>query len=336
MATVSRGTGIKANEVQRITVGLASGSYTITFNGSTTVSIAYNATTATVQTALSNLASVGSGNVTVGRRYDNLSTVYVVQFIGSLAGTALPQMTTSSGSVTVTTLTDGASNEPILTSSDPTLYYAASYDPGTVIVMCYQNYTRSSTAKIDSITDSAGNTYDVSTVSAGSATKGTFQVVWCRLVYAVTSSTSISINTTGTQLATCVSQAFWGINPTYGSVLIDSGLQTAKASPWTTAALTPSRANGFMIGIISFYADYTLAVNTITSPAPTETFLGYADGLTATTTSIAMGYSDITATSQTTITLSASAGTGAVSYERASLYFYELSKVESGSRAISI
>ena len=58
-------TGYKADAVQQVALTGSSGTFTLTFGGQTTAAIAYNATAATVQSALQSLSSIGSGNVLV-------------------------------------------------------------------------------------------------------------------------------------------------------------------------------------------------------------------------------------------------------------------------------
>src|SRR5262249_41925037 len=54
----------KADEVQTVTLtgNPTGGTFTLTFSGQTTAAIAYNASAATVQSALQALSSIGSGN----------------------------------------------------------------------------------------------------------------------------------------------------------------------------------------------------------------------------------------------------------------------------------
>lgn len=56
------------NEVQTATKSgtISGGTFTLTYEGQTTSSLAYNASTATVQTALEALSTIGTGNITVG------------------------------------------------------------------------------------------------------------------------------------------------------------------------------------------------------------------------------------------------------------------------------
>lgn len=62
------------------------GTFTLTFNGATTAALAYNASTATIQTALEGLASVGAGNVLV----TGSAGAYFIEFAATLNNTLLP------------------------------------------------------------------------------------------------------------------------------------------------------------------------------------------------------------------------------------------------------
>lgn len=102
------------SEVQTVTEG-GSGltSFTLTYAGQTTGSIAANATAATVQTALRALSTVGGNGVVVT---GSAGGPYTVTFTGGLAGTNVAPMTSTptggSGTVTVATSTQGVDNGP--------------------------------------------------------------------------------------------------------------------------------------------------------------------------------------------------------------------------------
>lgn len=105
------------NEVQTVTItGTPSGgTFTLTYSGQTTSSIAYNATAAAVQTALAALSNIGAGQVTVTGG-PGPGTPYVVTFTGTLGGQNVNQMTAtgsltggSTPTISVTTTTPGAS-----------------------------------------------------------------------------------------------------------------------------------------------------------------------------------------------------------------------------------
>lgn len=103
------------NEVQKIAIqGTATGgTFTLTFAGQTTSSIAYNAGASTVSTALQALSSIGSGNVSV----TGSAGLWTVTFQGSMAKQNVDQLTatsslTGSASANVTIATTTASAGP--------------------------------------------------------------------------------------------------------------------------------------------------------------------------------------------------------------------------------
>lgn len=93
--------GTSTNETQVITLrgGPTGGTFTLTFNGSTTSTIAYNGSAATVQSELFGLASISgvSGNVSVS---GNNGGPWSVTFTGAFAGTDVPLITGSASSLT--------------------------------------------------------------------------------------------------------------------------------------------------------------------------------------------------------------------------------------------
>ena len=102
--------GTPTNEVQTITEG-GSGltSFTLTFDGQTTASIAAAATAAAVRAALEALSNIAPGDVTVT---GSDGGPYTVTFKGQFAGENVPQMTATptggTGTVTIATTTAGA------------------------------------------------------------------------------------------------------------------------------------------------------------------------------------------------------------------------------------
>jgi hypothetical protein len=83
------------NEVQSIS-GTASGSFTLSFDGATTTSLATNAAAATIQAALEALPNIGTGGVACSG--GALPTAVTVTFSGPLvAGRNVPILTVQSG-----------------------------------------------------------------------------------------------------------------------------------------------------------------------------------------------------------------------------------------------
>ncbi len=106
-------------EQQTVTVNAGAGQFNLSFNGSTTTDLAFNATAAQVQSALNLLPSVSTsgGSVTVSGGPGNAtgSTPYVVTFGGGpLAGSDVPQMTAANGAVP---LSGGGTNTATVTTT---------------------------------------------------------------------------------------------------------------------------------------------------------------------------------------------------------------------------
>lgn len=87
------------NEVQSVTItgGPTGGTFTLTFGSQTTATIAYNASAATVQSALTALSSIGSSNASVT---GNAGGPWTVQFTGSMANTSEALITLGTNSLT--------------------------------------------------------------------------------------------------------------------------------------------------------------------------------------------------------------------------------------------
>lgn len=92
--------GPDAAEVQTVSFSgtVSGGTYTLTFNGRTTAPIAYNASAATVQTALRDLPNVGANGVTVTGGPGPTALVVTFNLTGDV-----PQMTADGSALTGTT-----------------------------------------------------------------------------------------------------------------------------------------------------------------------------------------------------------------------------------------
>ena len=97
VATTVAGSSV-SNEQQQLTKvhNVTGGTFKITFDGQQTGSIAYNASSATVQTALVALSNIAPGDVTVS----DITDGWQVDFAGAYAGTDVPEMTIDSSSLT--------------------------------------------------------------------------------------------------------------------------------------------------------------------------------------------------------------------------------------------
>jgi hypothetical protein len=98
---------VPANEVQTLTVSATAGTHTLSFAGATTGNLAFNATAATVQTALRALPSVNGANLTVSG-----TAPYTITFNNSLSATNVPQLAVDdsllTGTAALATTTQGS------------------------------------------------------------------------------------------------------------------------------------------------------------------------------------------------------------------------------------
>jgi hypothetical protein len=114
------------NELQTVTVtGASSGTFTLTYSGQTTTTIAYNAVASVVQAALEGLSNIDLGDVAVTGGPLNTAPV-TIEFKGTLAHTNVAAMTfgtaISSGSAAIATTRTGIASDPNTAGS---LSYAA-------------------------------------------------------------------------------------------------------------------------------------------------------------------------------------------------------------------
>jgi RHS repeat-associated protein len=105
LSVVTNHEGGVTDEVQRVGfttgMGFIGGTFTLSFGGQTTSAISYNASAATVQSALEGLSSIGSGNVSVTKLHaTSTKQEWQIAYAGSLAGTNVAQMTINTSSVT--------------------------------------------------------------------------------------------------------------------------------------------------------------------------------------------------------------------------------------------
>jgi lysophospholipase L1-like esterase len=110
--------GAGQNEIQTVTITGAptGGTFTLTFSGQTTSALAFNATAATVASALVALSNIGTGNVTVNGAAGG---PYTVMFTGTLATTDVAALTATPSltggttpSVTIATTVGGVASAP--------------------------------------------------------------------------------------------------------------------------------------------------------------------------------------------------------------------------------
>jgi hypothetical protein len=124
---------VGTNDVQTVAVGAATaGTFTLTWNNQTTQPIAYNATAAAVQSALTALLNIGSGNVTV----TGTAPTWTVTFTGTLGAAPQNVMTINGAALTggtpsvthtttgsTTTYGAGAQNNALAASNSAIRYF---------------------------------------------------------------------------------------------------------------------------------------------------------------------------------------------------------------------
>ena len=88
------------NAVWSLTVAAAAGTFTLSFAGTITTPIVFNATTAAIQTSLEALGNIGAGNVTVSG-----AGPFTVTFVGTLATTPIPPFVANGTNLTGTVVT---------------------------------------------------------------------------------------------------------------------------------------------------------------------------------------------------------------------------------------
>ena len=97
----------QTTEVQQVVVTATGGAFNLTFNGQTTVDLAYNSSSATVQNALNALSSIGGvrGSVLVTKSDTQVGgdtvTTYNIIFQDTLAGADQTQITAGNGLVSL-------------------------------------------------------------------------------------------------------------------------------------------------------------------------------------------------------------------------------------------
>lgn len=136
-----------ANAVYTVTLGTqSSGTFTLTVGANTTAGLAFNATSAAVQAALTGLASVGAGNATVT---GNNGGPYTVTFVGARGAqpvtlTGSGAALTTPGNFSITAPTAGSAGTPGTFAA-----YAAGNTDGSQIPRALLEY--------DAATDGSGN-----------------------------------------------------------------------------------------------------------------------------------------------------------------------------------
>ncbi len=90
------GHAAEASAVQTLTVTATGGKYTLAFGGKSTAELPFDASAASIQTALTGLSSIGAGNVSVT---ETSPGVYRIAFAGNLANNPEPLIVAATGAV---------------------------------------------------------------------------------------------------------------------------------------------------------------------------------------------------------------------------------------------
>jgi RHS repeat-associated protein len=194
-------TGYAGDSVQQVSLtgSPTGGTFTLTFNGQTTSAIAYNATAATVQSALQALSTIGSNNALVAPASGG---GWAVRFAGTLGGAAQPALTGngsgltggSSPSVAVAVTSEGGDAGRVQQTTDPRgLVSKTDYDWLGQAVRTVQNFvafapSNGSDKTVNSSYDGAGHPLTYSVALPG----GTSQTT--QYIYGVTTGSGSTIN----------------------------------------------------------------------------------------------------------------------------------------------
>lgn len=98
---------VNYNTIQTITMTATGGTFTISYKGQTTSSLAYNASAGTVQAALEALSTIGTGKVTVSLN-SSVYTITVSPTLGDQAAFTVATGSLTGGSATVASPADTA------------------------------------------------------------------------------------------------------------------------------------------------------------------------------------------------------------------------------------
>ena len=230
--TTSIGSG--NNEIQVITLSgtdATGGTFTLTFDGQTTGDIAYNASAATIETALEALSKIGVGDTTVS---GSAGGPWTVEFTGALAVTNVALMT-----IDVTNLTGGVNEiQTISSPSNPTGgTFTLSYGGDTTSAIAYN----ASAATIQTALE-ALNTIPVGSVACtGGALPGT----------PVTVTFQDELATTDVDLLVADASSLTGVTGSVTETTQGGGtLKDKTLAYWDFGSVTPPSSN--------YYSDSTI------------------------------------------------------------------------------
>ena len=111
--------------MQFVTLTGNSGTFTLTFDGQTTASIPFNASTAQVQTALQNLVTIGANNVVVDGAPNSYSIVLTGALVSLPLGSASTTITAAGSACPVVSIATSGGATVMVGQVYPTSFNAA-------------------------------------------------------------------------------------------------------------------------------------------------------------------------------------------------------------------
>lgn len=162
-------------QVQLVTItgSPTGGTFTLSYGGQTTSGLAYNISAANLLTALEDLSTVGSGNVTVTLS----SSVYTVTFVSSLAPQT-PQIASPTLLTAAASLSGGTSPGVTITNASPSTWVGFTVEPDRLQVDVEPNVNPSGSTVAESV--DVGQVQSLS-ASAGSPSYSVVDLSWTAL-----------------------------------------------------------------------------------------------------------------------------------------------------------
>lgn len=260
VTTTQNGGGV--NEVQDVVVDhpsvmTSTGSFKLKFNGSSTISLAGNALTSTVQSALEALPTIGAGNVTVAYYYpgtNSVQTTYRVTFVGALGGADQNLMTFDlsagdTGGISITTITGGTTQNEIqvftLTGNPTGGTFTLTFQGQTTAGIAYNANAAAVVSALEALSNIAVG--DVDVVQSGFQYTVTFQALLAstdvlQMTGSGASLTGGSVNISTTQEAVAgvneVETVTIGTGVTGGTFALTFNSETTGAIAYNASAAT--------------------------------------------------------------------------------------------------
>ena len=192
------------NEVQTLTLSATGGTFTLTYSGQTTSALAYNASAATVETALEALSNLIPAEVAVSGSAGGPYTITFATMNAALLTASAASLTGGSGTAVIAQGTQGAS--PANEADSVSLNGAT----GGTFTLAYSGQTTAAIAYNATAAEVQAALVALSNIGSGDVTvtgsEGTFVVTFTGSLAAtdVSAITAISLLTANTKLTTTV------------------------------------------------------------------------------------------------------------------------------------